>query len=607
MIRTALLLLLFVLSLQLRAQYLGAGEGNITVTSSGEFQDVAWPEVAAAENTVNGQGLLHEYFQAHRFLLQASVGFEETDVADVLAMGYEGWIDDQMAVPMEKITPTMDAIFQLVKDNTPSGEELPRRASWLEFNYAWWQINTQNEDLLRHKVATALSEIFVISRNSDVGEYGDGMADYYDLLLEYAFGDYRDLLYDITRHAMMGHYLSHANNPKTIESIGQHPDENYAREIMQLFSIGLYELNLDGTRKQQGGNDIPTYNNDDIAEFAKVFTGLGYYDVIPELTDPNNMYDDVAYFGMGLWNANVVEPMKMYDVDDPNTMYNDEDQHEDGDKTLLNGYVIEDGQTGLEDIGEAVSHLAGHPNVAPFLGLRLIQRLVKSNPSPAYIQRVSNAFNGAGGNLGAMVKAILMDEEARDLSYQEDATNSKLKEPMFRFTQFARMVEKFHPDNRYWNVNYNLYQSTRQDLMASPSVFNFFLYDDTPNGAISDAGLVAPEFKLHDARTSVGYFNTMSNATAPWGQLMYVWEDWIEEDVDWVIDDLLALADDTEVWLNWLDQHILGGQMSDHLRTVLREAMNVFSPNVTWHEHRENRVRIGMHLALMSADYAVMR
>lgn len=585
-------------------QYLGAGKGNVDATSSSDYQDPNWPSPANANKSVDGSGLLNEYFQAHRLLQQASIGFEESHVNQVMTMGYSEWIDNQMGMPMTRITPEVETVFQLMQANHPANEDPLRRPSWLDFNYAWWQVNSTNNDLLRHKVATALSEIFVISRNSDVGEYGDGMADYYDMLLQHAFGDYRDLLYDVSLHAMMGHYLSHANNPKSNPEIGQHPDENYAREIMQLFSIGLYELNEDGSRKQANGQDIPTYDNTDIAQLARVFTGLGYYDVLPHLDDPDNMYDDEPFFGMGLWKANVTEPMRMYDVEGPT--WREPDMHEDGPKSFL-GLTIPTGQSGLEDINDAIDHIAAHDNIAPFIGYRLIQRLVKSNPSPAYIQRVSNAFNSSGRNLGAMVRAILMDEEARDCSYQDSDLNSKLKEPLFRLTQFSRMVEKEQPQGYYWNVNQNFYQDAKQDIFAAPSVFNFFLFDDTPNGPISDQNLVAPEFKIHDSRSSVGYFNSMFRPTRDWGAIMYTWEDWVEEPVRWVIDDLLSLAHDSEVYINWLDQHILGGQMSDHLRKVLRQALNTFSTDIEWHNAQENRVRIGMHLALISADYAVMR
>jgi hypothetical protein len=269
----------------------------------------------------------------------------------------------------------------------------------------------------------------------------------------------------------------------------------------------------------------------------------------------------------------------------------------------------------MDDINDALDNLFNHDNVGPFLAYRLIQRLVKSNPSPAYISRVADAFNGNGpygngrGNLKSMVKAILMDVEARDVSYQLNDTNSKLIEPLFRYTQFSRAVDKYNADNNYWNIGYSFYEDTKQAILASPSVFNFFLPDDTPNGPISDQGLVAPEYKIHDSRTSIGYMNRTYRWTASWGSIMGTWEGDImnNTEVDWVIDDLLPMSDDAETYINWLDQHILGGTMTDQTRKIIRTALNSFNRFISWHHHRENRVRMGMYLALISPEYSVLR
>ena len=599
--------------------YLGGGNSTgIAVAASSAYQDTSWGTLSTHPiHTINDQGLLAKYFDAARFLNQATIGFDDTHVQDVLAMpSYEAWIDDQFNVPMSSVLAKTEEVFDITEDSSAAqGYEPRRRPNWRHFNYAWWEVNTLNADLLRHRVASALSEILVISRNSDLGEYGDGLASYYDILLQHAFGNYRDILFDVSIHPCMGFYLSHLNNPKTDLVTGQHPDENYAREIMQLFSIGLYELNLDGSRKQQNGQDIPTYDNEDIAEFAKVFTGLGVGDVIPELLDPNNMYDDTAYFGMGLWKADVTVPMRMYETDDPNTSWRDEDQHEDGSKDLLNGFTVPDGQTGMEDINDAIDNLFNHDNVGPFLALRLIQRMVKSNPSPGYISRVATAFNGGGpygtvrGDMKAVVKAILLDQEARDASYQLDAVNSRLKEPLFRYTHLSRAIDKYNPNGYFWNVGYSFYEDTKQAILASPSVFNFFLFDDTPNGPINDAGLVAPEFKIHDSRTSIGYINNAYRWCQSWGSIMGTWEGDIMDhtEVDWVEDELYLLSRDTEAYINWLDKHILGGNMSDATREIIRTALNGFEKNISWHYYQENRTRMGLYLALISPDYCLMR
>ena len=614
--------------------YLGSGNATgITVTASSSFQDTSWGAMTTSPTkTVDGQGMMATYFDAARFLSQATIGYNESHVQELLGMvSYETWIDAQFAKDTSYTLPKTEEIVDILNDSIAAAMPgvpldtlkkyyFPRRPSWKHFNYAWWEINTINEDLLRHRVACALAEILVVSRNSDLSGYGDGLASYYDLLLKHAFGNYEELLLDVSLHPCMGHYLSHLNNPKSDPITGQHPDENYAREIMQLFSIGLYQLNLDGSRKQSGGNDIPTYDNDDIAEFAKVFTGLGVGDVIPELLDPNNMYDDTAYFGMGLWKANVTIPMRMYEVDDPNTSWRDEDQHEDGPKYLLNGFTLSGNDDGMTEIASAVNNLFMHDNVGPFLAYRLIQRLVKSNPSPAYVTRVATAFNGGApygtvrGDLQAVIKAILLDEEARDVSYQMDQVNARLKEPLFRYTHFSRAVDKYNPNGFYWNIGYGFYEDTKQAVLASPSVFNFFLYDDAPNGPIHDMGLVAPEYKIHDSRTSIGYMNNVYRWAASWGEIMSTWEGNIDEEilmyhteVQWVVDELYLIARDSEAYINWLDKHLLAGTMTDETRNIIRTALNGFEKSVSWHNYQENRVRMGLYLALISPEYSIIR
>ncbi len=606
---------------QVPAYFGGGNSTNVTVTASSSFQDPNWPKAALPQNTVNSQGMLAPYFDAARFLHQASMGFDSADVQKVINLGIAGWINDQFGKPFTQegllLTETRN-VFDILADSLTAmgyASAIPRRPTWKHFNYAWWQVNTFTDNLLRHRIACALSEILVISRNSDLSEYGDGLASYYDLLLTHAFGNYRDLLYDVALHPSMGFYLSHLDNPKTNLTTGTHPDENFAREFMQLFTIGLYELNLDGSHKMTGGMEIPTYDNNDIGEFAKVFTGLGIGDVVPELLDPNNMYDDTAYFGMGIWKGDMTVPMQMYETDNPGTSWRDEDQHEDGPKYLLNGFVVPAGQPGLEDINDAVDNLFNHPNVGPFIGYRLIQRLVKSNPSPAYVQRVATAFNGSGpygtsrGDMKSVIKAILLDEEARAASYQLDDTNGRLKEPLFRYTHFVKTIDKYNPNGFFWNINYNFYQDTKQDILASPSVFNFFLPDDTPNGEIHDQGLVAPEFKLHDTRTSAGYMNSAYRWSQSWGDLMHTWEGEImnHTEVNWVIDDLLTLAKDSEALINWYDKHLLSGLMTDKTRTIMRTALNSFESTISWHNHQENRVRMGLYLALIAPEYSVMR
>jgi uncharacterized protein (DUF1800 family) len=447
----------------------------------------------------------------------------------------------------------------------------------------------KSEDLLRQKVALALSEIFVISINSGLSDQGYGLADYYDVLLKNSFGNFEDLLYDVSVHPCMGYYLSHLNNPREIPEENIHSDENYAREIMQLFTIGLYELNQDGSRKTDSlGNWIPTYGQKDIKELAKVFTGLGVGDVV------ENEWTDQPYFGLDIYIADMTVPMIMY-----------EEWHQPGPKTMPDGYVIPEGQSGLQDIRDAIHQLFLHPNVGPFIGKQLIQRLVTSNPSPEYISRVSAVFadNGQGqrGDLGAVVKAILLDPEARTCAALEDEAFGKLREPFTRYTHFTKAVtmEQFY--GRYWNVAYGFYEATNQIPLGSRTVFNFFLPDYQPIGPIADNELVGPEFQLHNSRTSVEYINQV-NDWAVWG---YVMDDWEQENpyVTFNVDDLMDLARDPEVLVNRLDMLFTHGMLSERTREIIKDAIRPMTNGY----YRYDRVRLALYLIMISPDYAIMK
>jgi uncharacterized protein (DUF1800 family) len=434
-----------------------------------------------------------------------------------------------------------------------------------------------------------LSEIFVISLDSDLSGFGDALADYYDILLQHAFGNFEDLLYDVSLHPSMGYYLSHLNNPREIPLENIHPDQNYAREIMQLFTVGLYELNPDGTRKTDGqGQWIPTYDQEDIKQLASVFTGLGVSGVIPNewVTDP--------YFGLDIWVADMTLPMKMH-----------EEWHQYGPKTLLNDYVIPEGQNGLTDIREAIHQLTLHPNVGPFIGKQLIQRLVTSNPSPAYVSRISAVFadNGQGvrGDLGAVIKAILLDPEARTCESSQDPAFGRLREPFTRYTQFTKAIPLEQYYGRYWNVAYGFYQSTHQMPLGSRTVFNFFLPDYQPIGDIADQNLVGPEFQIHNSRTSIEFMNQV-NDWAVWG---YIMDDWEYENpyVTYTLDDLIPLARDPEALVNRLDMLFTHGMLSNRTRQIIKDAITPIISD----DYRQDRTRLALYLLLISPDYNIMK
>ncbi len=568
--------------------YIGAGHAEgIIVTTSSNYLD------ATGIKTLDGSGMDVPKFKASRFLAHSTLGADIELIDRVTNIGEEAWLEEQFAIPPSYLTPVMESIWQeRLNDIVTYTETKPEDVfgPWaVDFNYAWWQVNMTNEDLLRHRVALALSEILVVSINSDLRDRANALTSYYDVLLTHAFGNYQDLLMEVTTHLSMGFYLSHLNNPRSIPELNQRPDENYAREIMQLFTIGLYELNMDGSRKMDGGKPIPTYDNDDIKEFAKVFTGLGPGDI--------NMYvdwTDQPYFGLGFWGSDATVPMKMY-----------EEFHEPGPKYLLNGYVIPEGQSGMQDIEDAVTHLFNHPNVGPFIARRLIQRLVKSNPSPAYIQRVAEAFNEQNGaprgDMKNVIRAILLDPEARDSEYVSNKAASRLREPLVRYTHLARSMPKDAPLGRYWNNGYNSVENLKQHVLASPTVFNFFTPDYEPVGDISDAGLVAPEFKIHNTSTAINYIN-MVNEWVVWWALMYSWEmDWGDLPVLLDLSHLEPLAENPDVLINELDIIFTHGQLTDETRAIIRNAVE----NMTW--NNEAKVKMALYLLMISPDYTVMK
>lgn len=587
--------LLTAVSLKLHSQkiILGAGKSpQVKVEASDQHDPPFWNKTADAQSVFDGSGLVYDLYDASRFLYQSSLGASMDEIKRVASIGKNAWIDEQMSLPYGSMSRQLDDVIEEVIDwfylNGGDSTEEPEYFYSVHFNYAWWQMNLTNRDKLRQRVALALSEIFVISANSDLGGYPRGMSDYYDLLIKHAFGNYRNLLFDITMHPMMGVYLSHLNNPKTNIEENIRPDENYAREIMQLFSVGLYELNPDGTRKKDSlGKDIPTYTQRDIQELAKVFTGLSFSEIM------QNQWIDTPQFGVTLYLGIPTKPMRMFD-----------NYHEQGQKTIIGGHVIPDGQTGMKDIQDALDILFNHPNVGPFLSKLLIQRLVKSNPSNAYVARVSAVFNkdekGVRGNLGAVIKAILMDEEARTCEWLEDADNGQLREPLLRFIHGIQAIGVEQYYGRLWNSSYELLEGGGQIAMHAPSVFNFFLPNYQPKGSITDKGLVAPEFQLHNSKTGIGFINVINNWI--YNYVMYSWE---QGDVATIftMEHLKELARDPETLLNRLDVLLTHGRLSDRTREIIKSEIYKLKAG----DFRDDRSKLALYLMMFSPDYAIFK
>ncbi|MEM8955256.1 MAG: DUF1800 family protein [Verrucomicrobiota bacterium] len=532
--------------------------------------------------------------EASRFLQQSTMGSTYTTIQNVANTGISAWINAQFAIPATSHVARNNALTIIEQDETGGGfPESP-------YIWTWWDVALFGPDALRQRVAFALSEIFVIGQTTDVLEDRFfGVATYYDILVNNAFGNYRDLLYQVATNPAMGHYLSHVKNRPTDLTNNIFPDENFAREIMQLFSIGLFELNQDGTRKtDDNGNDIPTYDNTDITNFAKVFTGLTYNPTNPnngtpwENEDPGPVASIEDYLGASdLWMG--IE-MAQY-----------EPMHEPGVKLLLNGASTNG--TVQQDLNAAIDNLFNHPNTGPFIGHLLIQRLVTSNPSPGYIHRVAAAFNNNGsgvrGDMKAVLRAILLDPEARNRSNLNNSQFGKLREPVLRHTHIARAFQ-YRPSDGTLRIDAaDALGAYAQQPMLSPSVFNFYLPNHQPLGPIKDAGLVAPEFQITTATTTIKNLNFYSLGI-PFDSLILDSGETVEVLDDYSAETQLIENDNITGLLDRLDILLTRGQMTPSTRAALQLAIE---GAIESDAEPGETARFVVSLIASSPDFAVLR
>jgi len=476
------------------------GTGNdvgVMVTSSPE------QGTNEASHTLNGTGLFPDMVGASRFLAQTQLGYKEADIQNVISLGIDAWLDQQISMP---ITVDYEQTYRNIHDDIISmmnaslgAADSARRDEHIPF--VFYQKAFTDDDGLRQKIAFALSQIFVVSINGTIGDRGFGLSSYYDVLYNGAFGNFRDLLFNVSSHPIMGIYLSHFKNEKANPVEGTLPDENYAREIMQLFTIGLFELNNDGSLKlDANGAPIPTYDIEDVQEMAKVFTGFsgGDWDYV---SHTQYTPGDPLLFQKNFNHYDLTVPMYMHD-----------DHHDTGTKILPDGTIIPAGQTGMQDVNMAIDWLFNHPNVGPFIGYRLIQQLVKSNPTPEYVNRVATAFsndgNGVRGNMEAVVRAILTDPEARDCAFITAPRAGKLLQPIERMMNLFYALNISTPSGRYWFRDYGeIYDKVEQSYLYSPTVFNFFSPFFADGEFVAPNDMVSPEFQLLHSTSSIHYLN----------------------------------------------------------------------------------------------------
>jgi uncharacterized protein (DUF1800 family) len=428
---------------------------------------------------------------AYRLLKQATFGPSEAVLAEVKQLGISGWVEAQLAMPVISRMPAL-VFYPTTAPTTCTSDGVANSAATLcaRDNYSHFQLQLKftqnalnNADQLRQRVAFALSQILVTSgADSSIMPYG--MAKYQQLFLDYAFGNYRDLIREVTLSPVMGDYLNMANSNKPDLARGIAANENYAREIMQLFMIGLYELNLDGTQKlDASGNPIPTYSQTTVENLARVFTGWTYSGVGGVAPTRNNP----AYYDF---------PMQAV-----------QSNHDVGTKTLFNGFVVPANMNANAELDMVLNHLYSHPNVAPFIAKQLIQKLVSGNPSPAYVERVARVFNNNGqgvrGDLKAVVRHILLDQEARGPIKTERGVG-KLKEPVLLGLAAYRALGGVN-DGVWLRTQY---AAMGQDLFRAPTVFNYYVPDNT----ISN-GKLGPEFEILTSTTAFARANFLRNLT----------------------------------------------------------------------------------------------
>ncbi len=482
---------------------------------------------------------------ATRFLEQATFGPANSDIAHLKAVGYDAWLNEQFSMaatdyPAIKESDTLDVV-----------------------QTAFFRNAIGAPDQLRQRVAFALNEIFVVSDLKI--DNRPGIANFQRVLINDAFANYRVLLKDVTLSPAMGRYLDMANNARADQLAGTSPNENYGREILQLFSVGVTRLNTDGTPILNGNrNPVPTYTQDTIEGFSRAFTGWTYP------TKPgtaSQLFNDEYYVG-------TMEPRDV--------------THEPGIKQLFAGTVLPAGQGANLDLDAAIDSIARHPNVGPFIATRLIQALVKSNPSPAYVQRVATAFadNGQGlrGDLKAVVRAVLLDPEARAGDVQAATIgDGKLREPVLLMTRVLRAFNTRSDGAALWGYA----QQMRQDVFNAPSVFNFYPPSYRPQGMT----LLGPEFKIASAPTLAARLNfvfDVTNRNLP-----------VTTRPDFT--DLLAVAGDNLKLIAFLDARLMHGTTPESLKAAVIGALPAAGAD------NQQRAMLALYLFAASPAFNVQR
>ena len=588
---------------------ISCGGGGSSSSSSGPPPQVTAPPppppAPPAEPTT---GAFKTSESTAQFLTRATFGPSELDIETWTTREASDWIKEQLAEPASLMMPIVRE-YQADLDNIPIANEVNTATTTLAF----WRNAIQGEDQLRQRMILALSEILVISAGASdtLRNVPEGVGLHADILSKHAFGNYRELLEEITYSPGMGHFLTYMGNRRSDPETDRVPDENYAREILQLFTIGVVELNPDGTPKlDEDGNTIELYDNEDITGLAKVFTGL-------DIPVGRRNFDRTGY----------LQPMVVY-----------ENRHSPLEKRFLD-IVIPANTPTAQSIDLALDGIMEHPNVGPFLARQLIQRFVTSHPAPEYIERVASAFDsgrytlpdgtiigdGRKGDLAATLSALLFDEAALDETAINSPSFGKVKEPLLRFSQWARAfdVSGITPELQFLLIYSQRADQLGQQAYRAPSVFNFFRPGYVPPGTETGAAnLTIPELQITNGTTLTGYANFITNyifgfvQTFPASDYANYYEEWgyngnpsgVTRSFVPDYSAELALANDPDALVDRLDLLLTSGKLSDETRASIVDLVASL-PESTFNNSAQARQRV--HYAILSLmlspDYLVQK
>ena len=545
------------------------GSGNKGSSNTG-------PDSSKPTQKPNNPSTLLTDTDAARFLQQAQFSSTKAEIESLKSIGIHQWLNNQFAMPIA-ITGYDWLLQQGINNDRYRFDSNP--VDWM----AWQQLFS-SKDTLRKRTALALSEILVVSSHGvALPLHSFSIAAYWDVLNEHAFGNFRDLLKAITLNLAMGDFLDLISSKKANDR-GRRPDENFARELMQLFTIGLVELNLDGTPKLNGGQPIETYTQETVTNVAQALTGWSVdesYDTHYTTTDPS------AHRA---------------------PMVNSPDNHDTRSVSFF-GVTVPAGASGEQALDIVMDTLFNHANVAPFISKQLIQRLVTSNPSPDYVRRVATVFNkdgsGTRGNLRSVLQAILTDTEARKLPAKNTPTIGKVREPIVRYIQWVHTFTNRKSISGEWAISNTL--SSRwhfnQSPLKGPSVFNFFDVDYAPSTSdFVSNNLVAPELQLHNETSTVGYINFMKIIIQ--NGVHYLFDESQPEILPEYSEEM-KLYDQPEKLVAHLNLVLCANQMSDDTTSLIVEALeDITDRDPDW---GKNRVYSAVLLTMASPEYLVQK